>query len=189
MLLQLRGNPIGSLVLVGALALLGCGGGEDHGDDPAREADTMPAQPEVTQSATTVEGSSVTSQIGQEPSHLGAPLREPERYYGLYANPETPDRQWFVIEAKRSPYAEQAPEVPPGHLAVGAMFGDVEPWHLRTLSETDFEQAWVGAGQAEPIAVRFELDGNGDAVAMAFITEPNAAEGRLERQGDLPADW
>ena len=46
---------------------------------------------------------------------LGEPLADPSRYYGLYASADRPDRrQWFVAEAKRPAYAEQAPEVPPG---------------------------------------------------------------------------
>jgi hypothetical protein len=120
---------------------------------------------------------------------LGEPLENPESYYGLYANPDTPNRQWFVAEAKRPAYAEQAPEIPPGYLMIGAMFGDVAPWPMRSESDTEFVQAWVSDFQPEPVAVEYELGGDGSAVAMTFTNEQYAGEGRLVRQGDLPEGW
>lgn len=120
---------------------------------------------------------------------LGMPLAEPERYYGVYATVAEPNRSWFVAAAKRPPYAEQAPEVPPGYLSLGAMFGDVAPWHLKTLSATDFVQAHPGPGQTEPLAIRFELDAEGRAAAFTFTQGAYAPPGRFLRVGDLPDDW
>lgn len=120
---------------------------------------------------------------------LGTPLAEPERYYGVYATETEPNRSWFVAAAKRPPYAEQAPEVPPGYLSLGAMFGDVMPWHLKTLSATDFVQAYPGPGQAEPVAIRFELDTEGRAAAFTFTQGAYAPPGRFLRVGDLPDGW
>ncbi|MEZ5333106.1 MAG: hypothetical protein R2991_13900 [Thermoanaerobaculia bacterium] len=118
---------------------------------------------------------------------FGPALEAPELYYGVYADSDQPSRQWFVSEAKRPQFAEHAPEVPPGHLMIGALFGDVAPWQMKTLSETDFEQAWVMEGQ-EPVTVRFELDADGRAVALTFTDPMLADQGRLERRGDLPDD-
>ena len=120
---------------------------------------------------------------------LGMPLAEPGRYYGVYATEAEPNRSWFVAAAKRSPYAEQAPEVPPGYLSLGAMFGDVAPWHLKTLSATDFVQAHPGPGQTEPLAIRFELDAEGHAAAFTFTQGAYAPPGRFLRVGDLPDGW
>ena len=58
---------------------------------------------------------------------------------------------------------------------------------MKTLSTTEFEQVW--AMGAEPIVVIFELGTDGTAVAMNFTDEGYASMGRLERQGDLPAEW
>jgi hypothetical protein len=177
-----------ALVLTGVLC--GCGDGArqatDLEDTTHENSSSVPqAAPSKGESAPGPETSAAT----EEATDLGPPLEHPELYYGLFANPETPNRQWFVAEAKRPWYAEQAPEVPPGHLALGAMFGDVEPWYLKALSGTEFEQARVPDQQAEPVAVRFELDDDGKAIAMTFTDEQTSSEGRLERVGDLPDDW
>lgn len=120
---------------------------------------------------------------------LGEPLDDPSRYYGVYADPARPDRAWFIAEARRPVWAEQAPEVPPGHLALGAMFGDVAPWHLKTLSQTEFVQARVPDAQPEPVAIAVELDADGRAIAFRFTSGDLGTGGRLERVRDLPEDW
>jgi hypothetical protein len=176
-------------VLLLVLTLAACGG---SGSAPQPgTADTEPG-------GVTAEAPSHTSKEPQATSgkesaaaddRLGPPLADPSRYYGVYAAADSPDRKWFVAEAKRPKYAEQAPEVPPGHLALGAMFGDVSPWHLRTVSDTEFAQAWVAPGQPEAVSIQFELDGDGDAVAFRFTNQQNESAGRLERAGDLPEGW
>lgn len=178
------------LVCLVAGVAIACGGTGSETSDasdgpsatPAGEAAARPAH-EAGRSAV----AEVAAAAADDP--FGTPLESPERYYGVYANPAKPDRKWFVTEAKRSPMAEQAPEVPPGHLAIGAMFGDVAPWHMKTLSETTFEQAYVNSFQPEPTAVEFELRADGRAVAMTFTNSQMASEGRLERVGDLPEGW
>ena len=171
-MVQLRTTPpvLVSLLLVGAL--VACGG---SGESPAGDAEETP------------DPAAAAPMAGDHA--LGAALADPSRYFGVYASADRPDRQWFVAEAKRPAYAEQAPEVPPGRLALGAMFGDVAPWHLRTLSETEFEQAWVSDHQPETVSIQFELDDDGWAVALRFTNEQNASLGRLERQADLPEGW
>jgi hypothetical protein len=71
------------------------------------------------------------------------------------------------------------------------MFGDVAPWHLRTVSEREFVQARVPDDhQPTPVAIEFELDADGHAVAFRFTNAEYATSyGRLERQGDLPDGW
>ena len=68
------------------------------------------------------------------------------------------------------------------------MFGDVQPWTLKTLSDTDFEQVRYDEGDPPAAVIRFELGDDGHAVAMSFLDEANAPQGRLERVGDLPED-
>jgi hypothetical protein len=175
-----------SLLLVGVF--IACGGSEKSTSGDIGAA-PEPATREV--AAVAAEEASDPGVAAPEASDhgLGPPLADPSRYFGVYASDDQPDRQWFVAEAKRPAYAEQAPEVPPGHLALGAMFGDVAPWHLRTLSETEFEQAWVPDYQPEPVFIEFELDDEGRAVALRFMDEQNASLGRLERRADLPEGW
>jgi len=167
--------------LMTTAALIACGG-------PGESSSDMTASPPA--SARTDRGPN-TAPVSETrvDDRLGPALDRPERYYGVYASPERPDRQWFVAEAKRPKFAEQAPEVPPGHLALGAMFGDVAPWHLRTVSDTEFEQAWVPEYQPEPAVIVFELDADGHALAFRFADEQNAEAGRLERVGDVPMGW
>jgi len=181
-----RSNRYLASILAAAVALVACGGS----GEPS-EAAGGPRTDEAADSGSATGGASATatSSTADADDRLGPPLTSPERYYGIYANADTPNREWFVTEAKRPEYAEQAPEVPPGHLAIGAMFGDVPPWYMRTLSETTFEESWVPDSQADPVSVEFELDGEGRAVAMTFTGEMFASEGRLERRGELPAEW
>jgi hypothetical protein len=184
-MLLTRSSLSSAVVLSTFLVVAACGGSEgEEAKTTSRPSDT-PATGTRDVEPSTDERSPASTP--EQSGRLGAALDHPERYYGLYANPETPDRQWFVTEAKRPPEAEQAPEIPPGHLAIGAMFGDVSPWIMKTLSTTEFEQVW--AMGAEPIVVIFELGTDGTAVAMNFTDEGYASMGRLERQGDLPAEW
>lgn len=171
-----------------AVALVACGGQEAQ---DRRDTSGSTASEASIDSPLAEEKSSVSSPPASSDAHprLGRPLEHPQSYYGLYASPDSPDRQWFVTAAKRPKYAEQAPEVPPGYLEIGAMFGDVAPWHMKTISATEFEQAWVGEHQPEPITVVFELASDGQATAMTFTNESYDFLGRLERVGDLPDDW
>lgn len=181
----IRSSQLSTVVLSLAIAFVACGGSEEQGARTSSDGDPTAAEASVEERDPPRSPAAVP---GADPQ-LGEPLEHPERYYGLYANPQTPNRQWFVTEAKRPKYAEQAPEVPPGYLAIGAMFGDVAPWHMKMLSTTEFEHAWVGDHEPGPVTVQFELGSEGIPVAMTFTDERHAAEGRLERQGDLPENW
>ncbi|MCR9061583.1 MAG: hypothetical protein NXI02_29925 [Rhodobacteraceae bacterium] len=43
---------------------------------------------------------------------------------------------WFVAEARPHPGSDAV--IPPGHLMIGATFGDVAPLYMATMGETDF---------------------------------------------------
>ena len=182
-------TALSSTTILLLLALGACGGPEEPG-----AGDAAP-DPGARETAAVTPGEAEAESVPPEGAGAegldkwGPPLEDPERYYGVYASPERPDREWFVAEAKRPVWAERAPKIPPGHLAVGAMFGDVAPWNMRTLSETEFEQAEVSPGQPAPVTVAFELGEGGRAVAFRFTHEAAAAEGRLARVGDLPERW
>jgi len=176
-----------SIVLAAALA--GCNGESSSGPESAGSLEGTTPQPGKrgpSGSATPEQPSPAASHQDQQ---LGVPLSEPENYYGEYATADKPNRRWFIAAAKRSPYAERAPAVPPGHLALGAMFGDVAPWHMKTISKTEFAQAQVPVSQAEPVVIRFELDESGHATAFRFMGGPHSPAGLFSRVGDLPAGW
>jgi hypothetical protein len=181
-----KSSLFASLLLAGTLAACGGAGA------PSPGAAGSPSEG-ATDAGSSGAGSAAQAATDAAPaadaSSLGAPLEDPSRYYGVYASPDQPNRRWFVSEAKRPEWAEQAPEVPPGHLALGAMFGDVAPWALRTVSDTEFVQAEVPDGQPQPVAIVFELGPDGKAVAFRFTNQDDASFGRLERQGDLPEGW
>lgn len=180
-----------NLVLFTApILLVACGGGGRESSVPTDEA--APSAVEDSGPVVDSQGRDEGARGGvatADDADWGEPLTEPERYYGVYANPDRPNRAWFVAEAKRPIWAEQAPDIPPGHLEVGAMFGDVAPWPMKTVSETEFEQKSPGEYQPEPVRVEFEIDGEGSALAMTFIGDSPPEEGRLERTGDLPEEW
>jgi len=114
---------------------------------------------------------------------LGAPRDDLARFHGVYGDGS--GRDFFVAEAARPEYAEQ--QLPPGYLMIGAMWGDVAPWYMKSVSDTRFEQQWVNPG-GEPIVARFELDGQGNARALVFEAV-FADRGALARTGDLPEGW
>ena len=169
-------------------ALAACGGAPET---PSHE---VGSSPESSSRRTIAEEKSKAAHAATQAETLeheryGAALADPTLYYGVYASAERPDQKWFINEAKRPTFAEQAAEVPPGHLALGAFFGDVASYHLKTLSETVFTQAWLSDQQLEPVSIEFELGGDGHAVAFSFTDKKNAPLGRLERQGDIPEGW
>jgi hypothetical protein len=121
----------------------------------------------------------------QEAFPLGEPRDDLARFHGLYGDASDPNgRNFFVTEAVTPPFAEQAPQIPPGYIMIGPMWADVAPWYMKSLSETRFEQQWLMPG-AETILVEFKLDNDGNAVALTFDTV-FTDRGRLERLGDLP---
>ena len=116
---------------------------------------------------------------------LGEPRADLERFYGVYGDGESA-RNFFVAPAEMPPGSER--QLPDGYLMVGAMWGDVAPWYMKSLSDLRFEQQWVSSYQDAPLRVAFELGPDSSAVALTFETM-FADRGRLQRIGDLPEGW
>ncbi len=163
-------------VAAAVLALAACGGG--NGDETVR--------------APAAERSAV-SEKSTDDFPLGEARNDIERFFGLYGDPAAPGNprgQVFVIEAKRPKFAEQAPEIPPGYLAIGAMWGDVAPMYMKSVSEATFEQVDLGDfAPAEPNVAEFELGPDGKAFGLTFTSGGFSRLGRLARIGDSPPDW
>lgn len=176
------------VLAMAAIVVAGCGE-RQAGNDAAEPAVGSPASPASPAIVGQPEAAEDATSPAPDGSSLGPALADPERYYGVYAEPGRPGRAWFITEATRPAYAERAPEVPPGHLMLGAMFGDVAPWQLKTLSRTEFVQAYPGSGQSEPVAIEFRLDANGEAAAFRFTAAALGDDEWLERTGDLPDGW
>lgn len=119
---------------------------------------------------------------GQDP--LGPARDDLERFYGVYGEAGG-NRNFFVAEAK-APGGQEP--LPPGHLMVGAMWGDVQPWNMKSVADTRFEQAWVSDFQDAPLVAEFEVGDAGQAVAVTF-RGTFEDRGRLPRVGDLPEGW
>lgn len=123
---------------------------------------------------------------------LGEPRGDIDRFFGVYGDPEYPTElrgQFFVVEAKRPRGAEQAPEIPPGFLAIGAMWGDVAPMSMKSLSEAKFEQVDLSDfAPAQPTVVEFAFGPDGKAVALTFTSGFEEFQHRV-RLGDIPDSW
>ena len=180
-MLEVKSNRRAALMLAALLALGACGGGateEEAGQAGGKEA---------------AEASAPADSGGGAPEaaddfYLGKPRDDVERYFGLYGDPGR--GQFFVTEAKRPKYAEQAPEIPPGYLAIGAMWGDVAPMSMKSLSETKFEQVDLSDfAPDEPSVAEFAFGPDGIAVALTFTSGSFSDFGRRVRVGNLPEEW
>ena len=179
-MLNVKSNRCAALMLAVLLGLGACGG---SGTEEAGEAD----------SGEEAEASGTMDSSGDAPEptddfYLGEPRHDVQRYFGLYGDPGR--GQFFVTEAKRPKYAEQAPEIPPGYLAIGAMWGDVAPMSMKSLSETKFEQVDLSDfAPDEPSVAEFEFGPDGIAVALTFTSGSFGGFGRRARVGNLPEEW
>lgn len=171
-LLEQRRTSFAALALLALVAA--CGGAPDS--EPAAE---------TVEEAAAAAGGGAASETEEGGHYLGEPRDDIDRFFGLYG--EEGGRQFFVTEAKRPAYAERAPEIPPGYLAIGAMWGDVAPMHLKSLADNRFEEVDRSDFAAEePSVAEFEIGPDGDAVALTFTSGIFSDYGRLERAGDLP---
>ena len=168
-----------TLMVVACMGLWACGG-----------ANTPAAGDKSTGVATAAtpagEAQSQTSDF-----FLGQPRDDSKRFFGVYGDAAHPGElrgQFFVTEAKRPKLAEQAPEIPPGYLAIGAMWADVAPMNMKSLSEASFQQVDLGSFALPPATVTFEFGPDGKAIALTFTTQLEEF-GRRVRLGDLPEGW
>ena len=70
---------------------------------------------------------------------------------------------------------------------VGAMWGDVAPWYMKSVSDTEFAQQYT-LPQQEAVKVKFDVGADGKATALTFKTVFDD-RGKLNRVGDLPEGW
>lgn len=167
-------------MLAAMLAAGACGGGGTDESDGANSGEATEASAPIDSNGGAPEPS--------DNFYLGEPRENLERYFGLYGDPGR--GQFFVTEAKRPEYAERAPEIPPGYLAIGAMWGDVAPMHMKSISEMKFEQVDLSDfAPDEPNVAEFELGSDGDAAALTFTSGGLSEFGRRARVGDLPEEW
>jgi len=179
-MLTVKSNRRAAYVMVVLLAVAACGCSWTDEAGRADNGEAAGASPPIDSGGETP----------QPPGnfHLGEPRDDLERYLGLYGDPGR--GQFFVAEARRPEYAEQAPEIPPGYLAIGAMWGDVAPMHMKSHSEMKFEQVDLSDfAPDEPSVAQFEFGPDGRAVALTFTSGGMSEFGRRPRVGDLPADW
>lgn len=109
-----------------------------------------------------------------------------DRFHGVYGSSEQPGRDFFVT-APESPPGDGGPP-PAGDLAIGALWGDVAPWHVSAIGPVRFEQAQPDPYMQEPVRVAFLVDEDGTITGMRFETLFDG-RGDLERLGDLPTDF
>ena len=109
-----------------------------------------------------------------------------ERFHGVYGSNEQPGRDFFVT-APQSPPGDGGPP-PAADLAIGALWGDVAPWHVSAIGPLRFEQAQPDPYMQDPVRVEFLVDEDGTVIGMRFETLFDG-RGDLERLGDLPADF
>lgn len=115
---------------------------------------------------------------------LGEPRDDLDRFYGLYALPDSDNRKLFVAPADNG---NSERPIPDGYLMVGAMWGDVAPWYMKSLADVRFEQQWVNPG-GQPVRVEFQTGADGSAVSMS-ISSRYMNYDSMERVGDLPEKW
>lgn len=117
---------------------------------------------------------------------LGVARDDLERFYGVYGSADQPNRDFFVAAARNN--RGEGRDIPDGYLMVGAMWGDVAPWFMKAVGERRFEQQWVNPA-ATALIVEFDVDDDGQATALHFLSGFAAERGRLERESDLPDGW
>ena len=96
-----------------------------------------------------------------------------ERFTGLYGDPEESNenrRLWVMVSCD-------------GYLVIGALWGDVAPWWMKSVSDKAFSYS----DSFSNVEMEFETDASGKALRMihnlSFLKTP------LERFGPIPDDW
>jgi hypothetical protein len=107
----------------------------------------------------------------------GFPRDDLDRFFGLYRDPNPPgtaNRDLFVTRTCN------------GRLAIGAMWGDVAPYVMRSEGDTRFTQIWVSEFEPVPHQLDFELGPAGRATAVTHNVTAEYTFERWARVGDLP---
>lgn len=119
---------------------------------------------------------------------LGPGRDDLARFQGVYGDPSAQDQ----ATTPRNFFVDRTCD---GHLRLGAMWGDVAPWSLKSVSETEFVEGFIPDGQPAAIRVQFQLTGDGRPTGLthnmnevwALAGEP--ARTRIARLDDLPPEW
>jgi hypothetical protein len=115
------------------------------------------------------EGRPVASGPGQARDDL-------KRFAGWYGEPN---------QQRDPPRSLFARETCDGYLVAGASWGDASPWYLTSVSATSFEDFSEGIGS---FSIEFEVDGDGNPVAMIHSLENMGLPSRLQYLGPLEDD-
>jgi len=186
-MLELKATRLAALMLTTSLALVACGNEGADSSESGNAGDMQTSEaPDASQVTERQETDFATDAKTNEVYPLGEPRADLKRFFGVYGNTDQPGRDFFVAEAELPEGSEL--DIPPGYLMIGAMWGDVAPWYMKSLSDTEFEQQWVSDFQSEPLTVEFELGENKNAIALTFKTM-FTDRGRLQRLNDLPVEW
>jgi hypothetical protein len=108
----------------------------------------------------------------QQGPQRGTPRNDLERFEGLYGDPAEPDspRKLFVTRSCD------------GYLVVGAMWGDVAPWWMRSDDELRFSYA------DSFTSVKLTFLASGDGTIRTLEHDLSGLAQPLERQAPLPRD-
>ncbi len=96
-----------------------------------------------------------------------------ERFTGLYADPEEKNENrklWVMVSCD-------------GYLVIGALWGDVSPWWMKSEGDNIFSYA----DSFTKLSINFKTDANGKAINMNHNL--SGMKSQLERVGPLPDDW
>jgi hypothetical protein len=106
-------------------------------------------------------------------SDQGKPRDDLERFTGLYGDPADKDKNrklWVMISCDN-------------YLVVGALWGGVAPWWMKSESDKEFTYA----DSFTSLKIEFVTDANGKAIKMnhdlSYLKNP------LERLKPIPEDW
>ena len=100
----------------------------------------------------------------------GEPRKDLERFTGLYGDPAVKDktrRFWVAVSCD-------------GYLVIGAMWGDVAPWWMRSVNDKVFTYS----DSFNNLRMEFVTDNTGKAIKM--IHDIKSMKTPLERVGPLP---
>ena len=119
---------------------------------------------------------------------LGPGRDDLARFQGVYGDPEAQDQ----ATVPRNFFVDRTCD---GHLRLGAAWGDVSPWTLKSISETEFVEGFIPDGQPAAIHIRFQLSADGRPTGLthnlnevwALAGEP--ARTRIARLDGLPPEW
>lgn len=160
-------------ILAVLLPLAACGQETDQDPPPHEEASAS----EVGGGARRPADPPAAADGSPEADDRGAPRDDLARLVGVYGDPNAQER------LPRNFFVDQTCD---GRLRFGAMWGDVAPWVMKSLSDTEFEQAVLQPYETEPIRLEFHLDADGRAEGL---THTFGQRSRIRRLGDLPVEF